>query len=223
MVNQFQLGQPVTQVALFPIPNCVLFPGTVFPLHVFEPRYRSMIKDCLENNIPVAVCDTEKVLHQIEPMTDLRKSLHSNQSTYKPKSIFSAGQCELHRTLKDGRLFINVHASKRYQLKEIVQTLPYNIAKCEELPDEPLDDNQQQDLEQLKDKVMHRLLALSANDEDVQKVLHSEEWESMSPESFSFAVFGLVEMPPDIQQNLLENTQPVDRLDTLLNLLNQDT
>ena len=32
----------MTDIALFPIPNCVAFPGTVFPLHVFEPRYRSL-------------------------------------------------------------------------------------------------------------------------------------------------------------------------------------
>ena len=28
------------EVALFPIPNVVAFPGVVLPLHVFEPRYR---------------------------------------------------------------------------------------------------------------------------------------------------------------------------------------
>ena len=33
---------------LFPLPNLVLFPHVVQPLHVFEPRYRQMIEDCLD-------------------------------------------------------------------------------------------------------------------------------------------------------------------------------
>ncbi len=32
-----------TLVPLFPLPSCVLFPGVVIPLHVFEPRYRLMV------------------------------------------------------------------------------------------------------------------------------------------------------------------------------------
>ena len=31
------------QVPLFPLPKIVHFPGTLLPLHVFEPRYRQMI------------------------------------------------------------------------------------------------------------------------------------------------------------------------------------
>ena len=34
------------ELPLFPL-NVVLFPGTVRPLHIFESRYRQMIKDCL--------------------------------------------------------------------------------------------------------------------------------------------------------------------------------
>ena len=35
-------------VPLFPLPNLFLFPGTVMPLHIFEPRYRQMIEDSLD-------------------------------------------------------------------------------------------------------------------------------------------------------------------------------
>lgn len=34
---------------LFPLPEVFLFPGTFLPLHIFEPRYRSMLTYCLEN------------------------------------------------------------------------------------------------------------------------------------------------------------------------------
>jgi ATP-dependent Lon protease len=35
------------RIALFPL-NVVLFPGAELPLHIFEPRYREMVKSCLE-------------------------------------------------------------------------------------------------------------------------------------------------------------------------------
>ncbi len=31
------------EIPLFPLPNCVLFPGVVQPLHIFEPRFRQMM------------------------------------------------------------------------------------------------------------------------------------------------------------------------------------
>src|SRR5690348_12111925 len=36
-----------TRLRLFPL-NAVLFPGAVLNLHVFEPRYKQMIGECLE-------------------------------------------------------------------------------------------------------------------------------------------------------------------------------
>src|SRR5579864_4357368 len=35
------------RIPLFPL-NVVLLPGAALPLHIFEPRYRGMVKDCLE-------------------------------------------------------------------------------------------------------------------------------------------------------------------------------
>src|SRR5499427_2855005 len=35
------------RIPLFPL-NVVLLPGASLPLHIFEPRYRQMVKDCLE-------------------------------------------------------------------------------------------------------------------------------------------------------------------------------
>jgi len=36
------------RIPLFPL-NVVLFPGADLPLHIFEPRYRQMVRDCLDN------------------------------------------------------------------------------------------------------------------------------------------------------------------------------
>jgi len=32
---------------LFPLPETIFFPHTLLPLHIFEPRYRATVADCL--------------------------------------------------------------------------------------------------------------------------------------------------------------------------------
>jgi ATP-dependent Lon protease len=39
------------RIPLFPL-NVVLLPGEQLPLHIFEPRYRRMVRECLEQNSP---------------------------------------------------------------------------------------------------------------------------------------------------------------------------
>ena len=34
-------------IPIFPLPNVVLFPNIFLPLHIFEPRYREMVRDAL--------------------------------------------------------------------------------------------------------------------------------------------------------------------------------
>ena len=36
------------EIPIFPLPNVVLFPAALLPLHIFEPRYRAMVGDALE-------------------------------------------------------------------------------------------------------------------------------------------------------------------------------
>ena len=39
------------RISLFPL-NVVLFPGELLPLHIFEPRYRRMVRECLDEKAP---------------------------------------------------------------------------------------------------------------------------------------------------------------------------
>jgi Lon protease-like protein len=36
------------EIPIFPLPNVVLFPSALLPLHIFEPRYRALVSDALE-------------------------------------------------------------------------------------------------------------------------------------------------------------------------------
>ncbi len=210
----------MVDVALFPIPNSVNFPGVPCPLHVFEPRYRQMVRHCLENDLLMGVCHTEKLLHANTREQTVQEALSSNQSTYKPMGVFSAGPVELVEELSDGRLLIQVHTDTRLQLAEEKQTLPFSIWACEELPDEPHESGEVAVLEQTKAKILQRLIVITHEHEAVQDMLKGDHWQQMSAEQFSFAVAGLLRMPSELAQTLLEMTHPQARLDSVLEVLN---
>lgn len=211
----------MTDIAVFPIPKCVTFPGTHFPLHVFEPRYRTMVEHCLETKTPLAVCHVEKLLRDAPKEQTLNEALSTNQATYRPVSIVSAGECRLHEILEDGRMMISVALQQRYQLEQEVQALPFMIFQATPYNDYPLTESEQQEAELLKDKLMHRLLALTAESADIQATLNSDSWTQKPVSAFSFELFSLLQTEPEVMQSLLEMKSPLARMEEALALLKE--
>jgi Lon protease-like protein len=54
LLRALDIGDSVALLPLFPL-DVVLLPGTPLPLHIFEPRYKEMIGECLANNAPFGV------------------------------------------------------------------------------------------------------------------------------------------------------------------------
>ncbi|GGY35107.1 ATP-dependent protease [Bacterioplanes sanyensis] len=211
----------MTQLCLFPIPQCVTFPGTVFPLHVFEPRYRRMIAHCLETQTPVAICHTKALLSEGKAHDSVAQALNSDQATYRPYDVVSAGQCELIERTDDGRMYLNVHIEQRYRIVRECQLLPYQVYEAEVFNDISPTDTEMQENQQLKEKIMHRLAALAADMEGVQQLLTSPEWQHKDASAFSFELFGLVRFDAELLQHILEMPSAHQRLQTTLELLNQ--
>ena len=44
---------------IFPLPRTVLLPGEVLPLHIFEPRYRDMVRDALGGHRVIGMVQLE--------------------------------------------------------------------------------------------------------------------------------------------------------------------
>jgi uncharacterized protein len=50
-VNDLERVTSATRrLKLFPLPQAVLFPGALLPLHIFEPRYRQLVEDALASD-----------------------------------------------------------------------------------------------------------------------------------------------------------------------------
>lgn len=208
-------------VTLFPIPNCVAFPGTDYPLHVFEPRYRNMVQHCLDNRLPMGICHTEEVLRPAKSQQSLEEALQSNQATYRPYKIFSAGRVSLEDTLEDGRMMIQVHLEQRLKAVTEKQTLPFAIYRCEPYEDREIDAETLQQTSVLQEKLLKRLIALTSSNPQMSQLLASASWRQMDPLDFSFQLFGLLQMDGDIQQQILQCRSPLERLNIALQLLNK--
>src|SRR5258705_9708049 len=92
---------------IFPLPQTVLFPGALLPLHVFEPRYRVMVRDCLATHKAMAIAlireNAERDAHG-HPTIELTTGL---------------GFIVDHTELPDGRYHILLQGRARVQLEEL--------------------------------------------------------------------------------------------------------
>jgi Lon protease-like protein len=215
--------QQLFNVSLFPIPNLVAFPGTVVPLHVFEPRYRKMINECVENNVMLGVGHTRKIIRSAPANQELEQALKSNQATYQPHEIFSAGYCEIVETLDDGRIHVSVSVSKRLRKIKEVQTLPYNIVQAEEIidTDAAFEDPEGQ-LTQQQSKINEELIRLAQDHlPALSKEFAKAQWRELSPGQFSYQVFEFIRFDADIMQEMLEVASIQERLNFLDSLLKE--
>ena len=206
------MAKSLIEVALFPIPGMVAFPGTIVPLHVFEPRYRQMVTDAVEQDRMIAVCHTKKEIRPAKDGQSMQDALKNNQATYQPFEVFSAGICEIIDTTADGRVYIHISMSKRLQLVHEVQTLPYRIVACSELEDVSQlgsDDELMKHQKSITDSIVKMI---GKHNPAKLSEFNSNEWLELSPIEFSFSVFQLVRFDADTMQSILEVTSNLERL-----------
>src|SRR5688500_20262519 len=65
----------LASMPIFPLPNAVLLPGSILPLHIFEPRYREMTQDVLAGRRLLAIARLkpgfEGNYHERPPVYDI--------------------------------------------------------------------------------------------------------------------------------------------------------
>ena len=107
------------ELPIFPLPHVVLFPRALLPLHVFEPRYRALVRDCIATHGAFAVT------MQSEPQGEKQGSLPPI------REIAGGGVIIENQVLPDGRSNILVHGVARLRLQELPFVPPYRRARAE--------------------------------------------------------------------------------------------
>ena len=126
----------VRELPLFPLPEVVLFPQAILPLHIFESRYRIMLQSVLETDSMFGVI-------KWDPNT---------------KSMAKVGCCAQiikHQTAEDGRSDIITLGQQRFQVLEIVRSTPFCSAMVSWISDDNIENIQK--LDTLKDSVSEAL------------------------------------------------------------------
>jgi uncharacterized protein len=106
---------------LFPL-NTVLFPGVSLTLHIFEDRYRLMIRNCLEKETPFGILFVQDTT-TVSELSLVRK-------------VGTIAQINANVRLEDGRYLIATVGQHRFRVHEALQRAPYFIATIELLPEE---------------------------------------------------------------------------------------
>ena len=112
------------RLPLFPLPGVVLLPGTLLPLHIFEPRYKAMIADALEGD-------------RLIGMAMLRPGWEQRNEPLPIYPVGGAGEIVESEDLEDGRYNILLEGRFRYRVLGEDRPSPYRLARIEEIPAGP--------------------------------------------------------------------------------------
>jgi Lon protease-like protein len=113
------------RIPLFPLPGVVLLPGTLLPLHIFEPRYRAMVSDALEGERTIGMA-------MLKPG---RSEVGALPAIY---DVGGAGEIVESEELPDGRYNIILEGRFRYRVLQEASTDPYRTARVEEIASIPM-------------------------------------------------------------------------------------
>lgn len=112
------------RLPLFPLADVVLLPGTLLPLHIFEPRYRAMVSDALAGERTIG-------------MTMLAAGADPADAAPPIHRVGTAGEIVESEALPDGRYNILLEARFRFRVIAEDPANPYRVARVEELPTAP--------------------------------------------------------------------------------------
>jgi len=102
---------------LFPLPNLVFFPNTRLPLHVFEPRYRQLVKDVIEADSRFGI---------VLLRTGWEEDYFGAPAVHPYGTM---GTIEQAVSLDDGKFNILVRGDVRFQILGEVSRVPYRTAR----------------------------------------------------------------------------------------------
>jgi Lon protease-like protein len=192
------------ELPLFPL-NVVLFPGTVLPLHIFEPRYRRMIADCQREDKPFGIVLVrpeseflQEIPHEVGTMIEIR---------------------DLNR-LPDGRYILMALGVQRFRILSQHREKPY-LSGIVELFDDIAEPRERlassaQQVQYLFEDYLDLLLKASGEEKTLEVPLPDE------PEELSHFIAYFLDLQEDLKQHLLELTSTQQRLQEEIAILRRE-
>jgi Lon protease-like protein len=178
----------VPELGLFPLP-LVLVPTERIPLHIFEPRYRELIGECIETGgeFGLVLATGDGAVHEIGTRAHVAAVVES---------------------LEDGRMDVVVEGGERFRLLELTQGRSFQTGIVEDVvdDDEPVDE---EDAERAL-KVFRDLAAAAESDVDIP---------DLDSPALVWELAARVDFGIEPKQESLASTSPPERMRRLVELL----
>ena len=192
-----------TELPIFPL-DLVLFPGAPQLLHIFEPRYRQMLDDCLNGARRFGISFIGS------------KGKHSDAPS--PGHVGCTAYIKSVHRLPDGRSNLLAIGEERYYLTNYLQRdREYHVGLVETFDDDPEEGPGLTELADAVSASLGRLLAL------VRKLNDAPEEQPnlpKDPKQLSFRAAASVDVDKEMKQHLLEQRSTHARLEDLARIMN---
>ena len=188
----------IINLPVFPI-GVVVLPGTIQSLQIFEPRYLSMVKDCMSNETGFVITLSKK---------NTSGDSFMSQGTF--VEIIDFNQ------LPNGLLGITVKGTQKVSIKSVEQAESgLHYAKISLIPEPVVDD------QAVLAKFPELINVLSQLKEHPQVKSLPLEIDLLSAESVSYHLAGLIPLSPIQKQVLLEAFDASQRMNILAKLVDK--
>jgi Lon protease-like protein len=192
----------LSRVGLFPLPNVVLFPSQLLSLHVFEPRYRRLVSDVIEQGMALAV-------PRLKPGYDVEY--------YGAPPVFDVcgiGEITEYARLPDGRFNIVVLGLGRGVIVEELHSEPYRLARVQPLGERTT--SAPVVAETLRAELARLVHRTAPHLSGPLRELASRVRDAANAGESADILAGMLIEDPDERQALLEELDPSSRLTSLI-------
>ena len=177
------------RLGLFPL-GSVLFPEMLLPLHIFEPRYRLLVKRCVEREEPFGI-----VL--IRSGTDVG-------TPAEPRRIGTTARIVAATPLPDGRAFIVCQGERRFEIAAIdTDAEPYLVGEVRYL-DDPDGEGAEALAATAADAFGQYLMGILAATKESSSEQATEDLAAGGPRAVAYRIAAALGIDADDRQRLLE-------------------
>jgi Lon protease-like protein len=184
-------------IPVFPLAEVVLLPGEVLPLHIFEPRYRAMVRDAISGHRVIGMVQTDGVSTDNPESPPFRK-------------VGCVGFIADHRELPDGRFLLWLLGLERFSVDhEVEADTLYRQARVTYTP---VHESARSlvGLQPLREELRSVLPRLVELDEDDRRTLRDQICDITDSQLIALTC-QILELPGDRKRALLEADDLVDR------------
>ena len=172
------------------------------PLHIFEERYKDMIGECLEQDVPFGVVLIKEGLEVGAPAD--------------PERIGTSTRILRSEILDQGRMNIVTKGERRFEIEEIIQRVPHVVGRVRFLV-ELEGEGCAELIPQINDEYVNLVKNLTALTGGYTSRVEIPE----DPIELSYAIAGNLNLEPHLRQSLLVTETAATRLFDLIPLLKQ--